>query len=250
MSALSTAHLVRSGLFRRYQWLTAMIAFQASLSAVLLWTSGAHPKLHPYAEIWKGAQLPSAALELAAALEGVLLLARHLEHRRFARVLISALAGLSLAASFLICKFENRGVDALRFYVSMSEYTGALLLLLSLFSLGFMKHTRVAVRPNAIRNVLILAVFFAFLFTGTYIRSQSEGGAAFAWSLITVYGQLLCYSAWLTLSRKGEIVPQHAEPKLSPEDFHRLFSEDQAAAAELSRISSEALRKAIRPSDT
>jgi hypothetical protein len=247
MDALLTVHLLRSGLFRRYRWLTAMAAFQASLSAVLMYTSWPLPKPHPYADIWKAAQLPAAVLQLAAALEGVLVLTYHLQHRRFARGLLGFLAGLSLLASFAVCRIENRGVDDLRFYVTMSEYTGALLLLLSLFSLGFIRHTRVMVRRNAVRNVLILALFFASLFAGTFVRSASEGHAAFAWSLITVCGQLLCYTAWLTLTPAGERLPKDPEPAISAEEFHRLFSEDRKATAELSEISSEALRKAVRP---
>lgn len=250
LSVLLTAHLLRSGLFRRYPWLTGMIAFQAGLSTVLLCVTGPFPKPHPYAEIWKAAQLPVAILDLAAALEGVFVLTRHLEHREFARKLLGFLAGFSLLVSLALCKIEKRGVDDLRSYIIMSEYMACIMLLLSLLSLVFIRHTGVVVRRNAGRNVIILSLFFACIFVGTFLRSASGGHASFAWSLITVFGQLACYLAWFTLSPSGEDLPEDREPKLDPEEFERRFSEHQAAAADLRKISSKALRSPFRETDT
>jgi hypothetical protein len=245
---------IRPWLWKRYPVFASWVIYQAVISAVLLMAGGAQLRTHPYKEVWKIVQLPSAIFQALVAVEAFWVLARQFRGMNlFARRLLGCLAAVAALVSVAVARNANPWSSDLRPYYIFWEHVGLTLSIICLLALWFFgRHLDFGgLKPNSRVHAAILSGLFFDMFLASYLMNASYGRWRFAASLMIPAGQLIAYGLWLTLLRRsGEIVPFEERPIMSAGEFAQLERVDQHYTRGLDEISSEALRKAVRATRT
>jgi hypothetical protein len=246
--------VARPWVWKRYPLFAGWVVYQALVSSLLLLAGGASLRLHPYAEIWKAVQLPSAILLAAVAVEAFWVLARQFRGMNLlARRLLGCLAAVSALLSVIIARGAHPWAGDLRPYYVFWEHVAFALAIICLLALWFFgRHLDFGrLRPNSRIHAAILSGLFLSLFLASYLMNASYGAWRFAASLIIPGGQFAAFTLWLALlKRSGEVIPFAERPILSAAEFANLEQADRSYSQALEEVGSDALRKALRPKGT
>jgi hypothetical protein len=112
----------------------------------------------------------------------------------------------------------------------------------------FRQFSGVPVRPNATRHLLALAILFGSFFVGNFLGQTSHGHWRFLANLVIDTGTIAAFGWWaLRTTTAGERLPFSKAPALSMEEFAAAEANEEQAARQIRRASSEALSKVLRP---
>jgi hypothetical protein len=240
----------RPWLWKRYPLFGSWVIYQALVSAVLIVATGPALRPHPYAEIWKIVQLPSAIFQALVAVEAFWVLARQFRGMNlFARRLLGCLAAAAALVSVAVARNANPWAGDLRPYFIFWEHVALALSILCLLALWFFgRHLDFGgLRPNSRVHAAILAGLFFSMFLASYLMNASYGTWRFMAGMLIPGGQLVAFALWLVLfKRTGEVVRFDERPIMSAGEYAALEGVDQHYSRKLEEISSEALRKAVR----
>jgi len=229
----------------RHALFCAMVTLSLARSVLAL-----NGHLHPYLEFWTATQWPTAILEAGAALEAFWRIAAHFRNMRgFGVVLLGVIVSVAVTVSAGVGLVRAHWNGPLRGALLFGQYTQLGLLVITLLSVAFFwQASGVPIRPNAVRQLLALAILFGSSFVGNFLGQASHGQWRFLANLVIGVGTVVAYGWWaVRTTSAGERLPFSTAPPISMKEFAAAEATDEQAAREISRVSAKALRKVLRP---
>lgn len=237
LSAFSkVAALVRIGVSRlaaRYPLFTVMVVFSAARSIVLLAVGGWAGRVHPYREIFSATLAPSFAVEAAACLEGFWILALHFRNVKiFGSAMLIFFGAIGAAISYaLIAVWAGWWTSPFLLMAILMERVALVLICIASLSLIFFRRfPTVPIRPNAIRHLGLLTLYFASQFLSGFFAQSAQYSHVFWANVFVNLGGATVFAAWAALIRPaGEELPFAAAPVLDDRAFEAADARDRRA---------------------
>ncbi len=240
------ARCVWSGLFRKYTFFFAMVSLSLARNGAIIFLKQTQDFQFLKATLW-----PAALLEAAAVVEAFWVFARHFRTiRGFAWILIAIVASIAGLAGMAVSALRVNWAGEWNGLSMFGAYTHAAFLVMALLTLVFFRQfRRIPIRPNAIRHIVVLSLFFAAYFAANLViqRGQTSPGPVWTANLLLNLGPIFAFGLWaILMTRAGEELPFEPAPEISPSEFEASEAEHERAENELRRSSEEVLRKAVR----
>jgi len=201
-----------------------------------------------YTKIFTASLWPVSILEALVVIEAFWILAAHFRNiRGFGWRLIGLIAVIAVLTATFVRFARSFYSGFLSVPLVLQMFTQSACIIALLLSLIFFRQFRaVPIRPNAIRHVVALGIFFALNFASAATAQLSHGKALFTTNLLASLATISAFGLWaIKMTRQGEALPFAPPPPISQEQFDAAEAEHRAAEADLKQAGDQAMRKAL-----